>query len=196
MAASDTIIVEIDDTDLEAYLMRLELLDQMSYNVTGSREPLKETLPGIDRNMRVILGRIPGMREAIQMYFRVRYLERGIEKIPTEGFTFLGLTLLATAIILFQRAMQFKEDIERDRENYERLVRESLDISYKEYMDMDVKVKGLASEWDEFQYNIKTFGITKAIGIEIGIWLERFFHLPAGTRTPQGVYNFGESDVQ
>lgn len=81
-------------------------------------------LPGINRELRLIVGQVPGMRQVMQYYFRLKRLQRGVGKL-TELNTMLplALSLIATAIILFQEAQRWNERIERREKEYEMMIR-------------------------------------------------------------------------
>ncbi|GAG45622.1 unnamed protein product, partial [marine sediment metagenome] len=66
MAIPETIIIEIDDAELEVAIATLRpvtgQLERMQYQL-GTTD-----LPSINRNLRIILSRIPGMRTALRLY--------------------------------------------------------------------------------------------------------------------------------
>ena len=128
--AEDTIIVDIDDSALENLMIRLELLGVTSQEITGSRD-LGKALPSIDRNLRLILGRVPGMRQAIQAYFRLSWLETGMLKSPLRlkmgleplaaGMSYgpLILIVMATALILLETIQRYFKDMQQRQTDYE-----------------------------------------------------------------------------
>lgn len=116
--AEDVIVIEIDDSALDEALLKLQLLGVAAEQTTG-RKRLDISLPGINREARVILGRVPGMRNALMYYFRLRRMERGIALIPTAGRLQFYLTIIATAIIVAQQIMRYFESIKREREQYQ-----------------------------------------------------------------------------
>jgi len=121
--SDETIIIEIDDSQLDAVRMKLGLMEQTAKKVTG-KSNLSEGLPGINREMRLILGRFPGMRQVIQAYFRIKRIERiGLEfgspkALLASATSFQGiLTLVATTLILVQWLMnQEKERKKADKQ--------------------------------------------------------------------------------
>ena len=104
---TERIIIEIDDSQLDAALTKLNIIGVEGKRITGTTN-LKTGLPGINREMRLILGRIPGMRQAIQAYFRIKRIESGLEFGSLEALTasatsFQGmLTIIATTLIIVQ----------------------------------------------------------------------------------------------
>lgn len=93
-------------------------------------------LPGINREMRIILGQIPGMREAMRLVFNIKRLGRGL---AGADFT-LFLSLLATAIILIKSITQRLAEIERRERERDRWIRQVSGLTREEY---DKKLK----EW-------------------------------------------------
>jgi len=146
LSESDTIVVQIDDSQLAELEMRLQLLAMTGEQVTGSRD-LSTSLPGVNRNMRIILGQIPGMRQAIQYYFRLRWLERGVKDVERiggiSGYGNLALIILATTIILFEQAMRIMRDVERTQKEYELKIRKERGWSRAEF---EIGVKN----WEEY----------------------------------------------
>ncbi len=122
--SEDTIIIQIDDSQLDAVLIKMDLVGKTARKTFGRADPLKSSLPTINREMRVILGRIPGMREAIQLLFRAKRLERGLLlRALGEGSAQLYLTLIATAVVLIQQIQAHQRRLEKTQRDYETLIR-------------------------------------------------------------------------
>lgn len=122
--SEDTIVIQIDDSQLDAVLLKMDLVGKTAQKTFGRAEPLKSSLPTINREMRVILSRIPGMREAIQLLFRAKRLERGLLlRALGEGSAQLYLTLIATAIVLIQQIQRHQQRLEKTQRDYEALIR-------------------------------------------------------------------------
>lgn len=101
-------------------------------------------LPSINRNLRVILGQIPGMRQLIQYYFRVSWLQKSVGKFVEAGTVMpLVLTLLATAIILFRQAEMHQRRAKLQAERYELYVRKAKSWTHDEF------TKG-TKEWESY----------------------------------------------
>jgi len=137
--SEDIIKIEIDDTELDATIAKLQQAQSISMQafntsdiVRGSKitgQELKELktelavvselklkdLPSINREMRLLLGQVPGMRQAIWMYFRLKRLARGFEL----GGWQLYVTLLASALILIKSIMSYQRKMEQNQRKYE-----------------------------------------------------------------------------
>jgi len=144
----ERITIEIDDAELDAAIAKLKQALSLSQQIGGAQNiqqaqtQLKSAaasaqdavtqlktaqaqvgidfndLPGINRELRLILGQVPGMREAIQLYFRTKRLMRSIDI----GGLQLGLTLLATAILLVNHLMERERKIEQRQRDYESFI--------------------------------------------------------------------------
>ena len=60
-------------------------LPQLGRELSAMERIAGTDLPGINREMRIILGQIPGMREAMQVLFTVKRLQRGVGKTLETG---------------------------------------------------------------------------------------------------------------
>lgn len=98
-------------------------------------------LPGVNRELRLILGQIPGMRNLVTSYFRLKRIQRSVG-IAIEDETSLGsallqpqmvLTLIATAILLIQSIATYYKRLKIEERNYERLIRSYKELSHKEF---------------------------------------------------------------
>jgi len=102
------------------------------------------SLPGVNRELRLILGQAPGMRSVITSYFRLKRLQRSLGQFITTGESLnLTLTLIATAIILLKSAINYQQNIERQQQDYELFIRRERGWTAQEF------VKGRAN-WEEF----------------------------------------------
>jgi hypothetical protein len=145
---SEEIIISIDDSQLDAALIKMDLLGQMATKAVGRGRSLDYTLPTINRELRVILGRLPGMREAIQLLFRARRLERGLLlRAAGEGSMSLYLTLIATALVLIQQIQMHQKRLERAQRDYENRIRRARGWTQEEFIrgrrDWENYLKGL-----------------------------------------------------
>jgi len=136
--SEEPIIIEIDDSQLDVALLKLDLLGQTARKTVG-RKSLDTVLPGINRELRLILGQLPGMRQIMQYYFRVKRLERGM----LLGGTQFYLTLIATTIVLLRQMQLYRRQIERERKRYELMVRRARGWTHEEF------VKG-TKEWENY----------------------------------------------
>ena len=133
MSESDVIKVTIDDSELDAALAKIQQIVTLSAEATGTGAGATgggvTGLPGINRELRLILGQLPGMREAIQVYFRLSRAMRGFQK----GDMALYLTVLATAILVFKQAIIYYERIKREEREYGEFIRRERKLSKREY---------------------------------------------------------------
>jgi len=133
MSESDVIKVTIDDSELDAALAKIQQIVTLSAEATGTGAGATgggvTGLPGINRELRLILGQLPGMREAIQVYFRLSRAMRGFQK----GDMALYLTVLATAILVFKQAITYLESVEREKQEYAEFIRRERRLSKREY---------------------------------------------------------------
>ncbi len=141
----ERIIVEIDDSQLDAALMKLDLLgskasEALGGGTGGGAAKLGTTLPGINRELRLILGQMPGLRQAMRYYFRIKRLERGVALGGTQFY----LTIIATAIVLIRQIQQQQQRNERQQRDYERLIRRARGWTHNEYMHGQ-------AEWQEYR---------------------------------------------
>ena len=144
----ERVIIEIDDSQLDVALIKLDLLGQQATKVIGRGTKLTSALPSINREARLILGQLPGMREAIQLLFRAKRLERGLLiRAAGEGSMGLYLTLIATAIILIQQIQQHQRRLEQAQRDYENRIRRARGWTQEEFIrgrrDWENYLKGL-----------------------------------------------------
>jgi len=165
--AEDRIIVDVDDTAVDAAIAKLQMYLSQSQQSFGTRnvvqgarviqrqtEQLQFTLrpvtdqiellryrlaslgvsdlPGVNREMRIILGQIPGMREAMRLYFNVKRLGRGIERADLQ----LTLSLLATAVLLIKWIMDRQRTLERRQREYEGFIRRERGLTHDQYLEL------------------------------------------------------------
>ena len=84
-------------------------------------------LPSANREMRVILGNIPEAREALQVYFRVKRAQMAVKEVIETGTLLtpnLILTLAATMTLVARVIWRYYMMIERDKREYEKMVRQ------------------------------------------------------------------------
>ena len=125
---TERIIVEIDDSQLDSVLGRLQTVSSVAKATTGSTR-LDQRLPTINREMRVILGQLPGMREVIQGIFLARRELRGIS---IGGISFWMATV-ANVLILLREIGVMRRRLERERAEFERFVMKSRGFTKEEF---------------------------------------------------------------
>jgi len=132
MSEADTIKVIIDDTDLDKAIMKVQQVVALTNEATntglGGRAGAKG-LPGINRELRLILGQVPGMREAIQVYFRLSRMVRGYEA----GNINLLLTVVATTILVLKQIQERQKRIERQQQEYDRWIMKERGLTKEGY---------------------------------------------------------------
>lgn len=147
MSTEDTIVVNIDDSQVRALEMRLSNLGVQGQQITGSKR-LDLQLPGINRELRLILGQIPGMREAMRTYFAMKRVERGTAyfKIGETGPAIL--TAVATILLLAQMNQRRIKELERAEQRREAWIRRERGLTKEGY-------DKLMAEW-EIEFTRKT----------------------------------------
>lgn len=154
---TERIKIEIDDRELDVALAKLDTLILKSRTALGTAKVaegakttafyfkdfwiladkveeveatgLLDQLPTINREMRLILGQVPGLREAMAIWFRIRRLARGVDV----GDTTLLLTIIATAILLIRAVIERQQMMERNQQRYDTFIRRSRDLTVEEY---------------------------------------------------------------
>ena len=153
---SDRIYIDIDLTALDAALNRLEqamgaggvasargvtgmgdavlsdeLIRKQSSYIEGMIDDQysRRILPAVNRDVRLIIGRIPGMSELLSAGFAGRRLERGV----AIGGPTMYLALAATVLMLWNMSQQHSKQIEQLNKSYEQAVRSITGIGEKEY---------------------------------------------------------------
>ena len=127
MAIPETIIIEIDDVELETAIATLR-------PVTGQLEKIQyqlgtTDLPSINRNLRIILSRIPGMRVALRLYTRLEQTQLGIARGGIHPY----MAVLTTLLVLYREISMMMKKIERREKDYEMMVRRYRGFSHDEY---------------------------------------------------------------
>lgn len=142
---TERIIIEIDDHQLDLVLQKLDAVGTISNRLLGGgtggggKQPLGRVLPGINRELRVLLGQIPGMRNAMQGYFMLTRGERAYRKFISpdytrmEGLTAVALTTAASMIILIQRVQQVIKQMKDEEERFMRFVMQARQLTRQEF---------------------------------------------------------------
>ena len=137
MAIPETIIIEIDDAELESVMATLtpvsDRIEKLRYQI-GTAD-----LPTINRELRLIAGQVPMLREAIAYWYRIRRLQRGV---VVGGMSFY-LTIIATAIILLKEVQQQQRRIERREAAYESRISRARGFTSEQY---DAQM----NRWEEY----------------------------------------------
>ena len=147
----EPIIIEVDDTQLDVALIKLDLLGSKTAGLFGGAgggrgggKKLDTVLPVVNRELRLILGRVGGMRQVMQTLFALRRLERGKNYLKL-GETFPALlTAVATAFLLIQTLQRHMQRTEKNQKDYERLIRRARGWTHDEF------IRG-RNEWQEYR---------------------------------------------
>ena len=142
---TERIIIELDDTELASALAQIIVIGNEGQSITGSKN-LAQSLPSINREMRIILGQVPGMREGMRTYFNLKRLLRPIgvedEALVVDKLE-LALGLAATILIVVRALMQRQERIERRQRQYESFIRRERGLSSAQW-------RAEASAWESY----------------------------------------------
>lgn len=107
-------------------------------------------LPGINRELRLILGQIPGVRTLISDYFRLKRIQRSVG-IATEEAKVLRdvlthpqfiLTMVATLILMMKAVATYMERAKREKREYEEFLRREKGLTRREFESIFDKVGG------------------------------------------------------
>lgn len=133
----ERVLIDIDDSQLDAAILKLDLLGTKADTILGGGgrggKKLNTVLPGINRELRLILGQVPGMREAMRYYFMLKRLERGMAHITLGAMLPAYLAILATAIILIGEIMELKQKAERREKDLEMMIRKYRGWTHEEF---------------------------------------------------------------
>lgn len=127
MATTETIIVAIDDAELQSVMATMRpvtsQLEKLQYQI-GTTD-----LPSISRNVRIILSRLPGMREALRLYTRLEQTQMGIARGGIHPY----LAILTTILVLWRQLHIARERIERREQLYESRVSRARGFTPSQY---------------------------------------------------------------
>ena len=96
-------------------------------------------IPTINREVRILLGQVPGMRSGMRVFFNLRRLLRGFDV----GDMQLALSVLAVAVILMKWLIQRQATLERQEQQHEALIRRERGLTHDQYLN-------LMTEWQGF----------------------------------------------
>jgi len=145
----EPIIIVIDDSQLDAAIMKLDVLGSKASDIIGGGgrggKKLNTVLPGINRELRLILGQVPGMRDAMRYYFALKRLERAKAHMDLGLGAIMPayLAIWATAIILIREILRLQRKTEQQKKELEMMIRKSRGWTHEEYE------RGRA-EWEEY----------------------------------------------
>lgn len=143
-------------------------------------------LPTVNREMRVLLGYVPGARVALQYYFRLLRLQRGVEKAigPTATMGPLFLTIIATTLLILSQIQkahkQWERQVRSDRADYENMFREGMDLTHAEWVNIGEAQRGFATWGQQFADMMERMTTIEAVAKAIGNWWAWFSELDLG----------------
>ena len=115
---------------LGVFMKQVDMMDASLLERFGAAD-----LPSINRNMRIIIGQVPGMRLAMQYYFRIKWIQAGVGKLIEDKTVMpLALTLMATALMVLQQVIAYQNRLERERREYESYVRGAKKWTHAEFL--------------------------------------------------------------
>ena len=129
--AEEVINITVIDPSVDDVIFKLNKARDMSRSMrqmTLFGEPLSsgkllDIIPSVTRAQRLIITQIPGMREALMLAYRGRMMLQAGAPVAA------GVAV----IYLMRYIQQMQQDIDRNREQYEVLIREGLGLTHKEY---------------------------------------------------------------
>lgn len=128
MAIPETIIIEIDDVELQSVMATMRpvtsQLEKMQYEL-GTVD-----LPNISRNLRIILSRVPGMRQALRLYTRLEQTTIGFARGGIHPY----MAILTTILVLYREVNLIIKRIERRDKEYEMMIRRYRGFTHDEYL--------------------------------------------------------------
>jgi len=128
----------------------LRLAEETESQVPDILRKFGETdLPGINRELRLILGQVPGMRNLIQQYFRLKRIQRSVGAATEEAQMLRDvltnpqfvLTMVATLIVVTKTIITHFERLKQERVEYEEFLRRERGLSRREFESL----RGLGS---------------------------------------------------
>jgi len=156
---SETIYIEIDDSQLDAVLAKVAAVDTAAAQLFGggaggmSGKRLDRVLPSINRDLRLILGQVRGMPDLMQKYFAYglrpergyAYYKDWLAGGKKDASSLLQAGLVAAAVILqlYRDIKKWHDDMEQAKRDYEYMVRRARGWTYEEF------VKG-TKEWENY----------------------------------------------
>jgi len=163
--AEDRIIVDVDDTAIDIAIAKLkqavtlsstmgtpnidELTNKLStfgdfwtqidreIAATQARGDWSiSDLPGINREMRIIIGQIPEMRDAMRHYFAIKRLlgpitlEKGIVMVDQAQ---LMLGIIATLIVYINWLESWRRKMDQNLRDYETFIKDARRLNYEQW---------------------------------------------------------------
>lgn len=165
--SEDVIKVEIDDTEIDIAIAKLQMAMSLSKQtfdtpkITKGMEDLKFTLipvtselgkiryrlgqigakdiPSINRELRILIGQLPMGRETMSVWFRLRRVILGLAAMDIQ----LALTVVATLVLIIKAIAERQKRIERRQQEYENYIRRERGLTHEQYV-------GLMATWQSY----------------------------------------------
>ena len=137
MATVETIIIAIDDAELQSVMATMRpvtsQLEKLQYQI-GTTD-----LPSISRNVRIILSRVPGMRDALRLYTRLEQTQIGIARGGIHPY----LAILTTILVLYRQIDIATKRMERREREYESRISKARGFTPSQY-------RAQMDRWEEY----------------------------------------------
>jgi hypothetical protein len=95
-------------------------------------------IPTINREVRILLGQVPGMRTAMRTFFNIRRLLRGFDI----GEMQLAISLLVVAVLLMRWLGERQRRLERQQRDYEMFIRRERGLTHDQYVNLMTQWQG------------------------------------------------------
>ena len=192
--AEERIRVVIYDDELTALMERLNTVRSAEPKVKKTKESVDaidkwmkskdakeflKNIPRISRAERLAMTQIPGARMALQQTYRAKMLA-GVSPY---------LVVAVLAIYVTKQIMEMWREIQRQRGEYEDLLRRGLDISHREYQALAAEQRGYATWLDQFQARVESQGFVDAIAE--AVWMRLVELLPVTPPIEEQVLGWG-----
>lgn len=161
---TERIYVQVDDRELDALTSKLDT------SMKRMKKIDKDTFK-LDARTKSIITRLPGLREADMLWREIQALSTataGAEGAAGLVATGASVLLLMMAILTIMKQLdRIQKQIIRDMVSYEGLVREGMDVTHEEYLEMDKTVVGYATLWEDLMVDLEK---AKSMGYLEGRW--------------------------
>ena len=131
-------------------------------------------LPTVNRELRMILGSIPGMREWLAVWFRVRRAQSGVRQlmggVPGPLMLVIVATVLQSVITINKAITQWQKQVRQDRGDYEDMFREGMDLTHQEWTNIGEAQRGFATWGEQFTEMRGRMGDMEATLAVMGNW--------------------------
>ena len=156
---TERIYVHVDDAELR------ELSSRLDTSMTRMKKVDKDTFK-LDTRTKAILTRLPGLREADMLWREIQSLSTttaGVEGAAGALATgSAALMMMIVILSILKRIERLERTLVREAADYENMLREGLELSHKEYMELAPEVRGFATMWEQFEHIVEKQGVLEA----------------------------------